>query len=52
MESQKKICPFMSTADKKVYCTTECMLSQTDSVPIRCAINDISDLIFAKQGEN
>ena len=43
---EQKICPFMSTATEKVECTPECMLCQADSVPIRCTINDIADLLF------
>ena len=40
-----KICPLMSTADKKVECTDECAFAKTNPIFRMCAIIQIVEAI-------
>lgn len=42
-----KICPFMSTPDKKVNCTKECALAKCNgTVNYECALTHIHEAIY------
>ncbi len=55
MKNEPKICPLMSTADKKVECTANCMLYKDKPQFHDCAFNriiealeNVSDIILKK----